>query len=455
MLFLGLISLLAFYLAWNLGANDVANSMGTSVGSKAVTLRQALVIAGVLEFTGAVLFGQGVSETLATDIVNPDLFAQAPQVLLLGMVSVLISCGLWLQIATAFGLPVSSSHAVVGALAGFGWAAIGPQAVDWASIRIISLTWIITPVISGSIAALFYSLVKRWILDQPNPISQLREWIPWLSSALFGAFGIIVLPSLSQPLQALIAKHLGFVIPTHDLSIAGGAIAAMALTFNSWQQLERSAEFSVLSSELSPAQNLNPSSQALQSPAQNSKLKTQKFSPIERQMARFQLLSACFVAFAHGSNDVGNAVAPLAAIAYIHHTGSVPSTDFSVPLWILVLGGVGIVAGLAVWGKKVIATIGEGITTLRPSGGFCAELATATTILLASRFGLPVSTSHALVGGVIGIGLVQSLQSRNSPSSAIRFKTLQNIALAWLITIPIAASLGASIFALARLVWFQ
>lgn len=238
MLQLGITALLAFYVAWNLGANDVANAMGTSVGSKAVTLRQALIIAGVLEFTGAVLFGHGVTETLATEIVNPALFATAPQLLLTGMVSVLLACGLWLQIATARGLPVSSSHAVVGALARFSWAAVGVGAIDWSSIGTITLAWIVTPLVSGTIAALFYSLVKRLILDQSDPLRQLDEWIPWLSSALLGVFGVIVLPTLSLPVYAFLRERLGITIPAHDVPLVIGAIAAVGLTLASWRELK-------------------------------------------------------------------------------------------------------------------------------------------------------------------------------------------------------------------------
>jgi inorganic phosphate transporter, PiT family len=419
-LFLSLTSLLALYVAWNLGANDVANSMGTSVGSKAVTLRQALVIAGVLEFTGAVLFGQRVSQTLVTDVIDPTLFIAAPQALLMGMIAALLSCGIWLQIATAFGLPVASSHAVVGAIAGFGWVALGTQAVDWRSLGLISLTWVLTPLLSGAIAAGFYSLIQRWILDQPNPLQQLNEWIPWLSVALVSIFGVIVLPPIVRtlPLDR-------FPLPVHDLPLLGGAIAITTLTLVNWQQFNR------------------PSSAA----------DSLSLPLLERQMGRFQLLSACCVAFAHGSNDVGNAVAPLAAIVYIHQTGAIPTDNFAIPLWILVLGGVGIVLGLAIWGKKVIATIGEGIIPLQPSGGFCAELAAASTILLASRFGLPVSTSHALVGGVVGIGLVQSWQRSPQNKSFIQFQTVRQIALAWVITIPIAAVLSATLFILLRYLW--
>lgn len=412
---LAITAILAFYVAWNLGANDVANSMGTSVGSKAITLKQALIIAGILEFAGAVLFGQEVSATLATKVTNPDLFAQTPHILLLGMISVLIACGLWLQVATSKGLPVASSHAVVGAIAGFSWVAAGLDAVDWSTITRISITWILTPIVSGILAAAFYSIIKYSILDRPHPLYQLQEWIPWLSSILLSVFGAIVLPSLfNRPLFA------NLPIPTHDLAILTGMIGAIALTLISWRQLE--------------IQNPNPSSSKTLS------------IPVEQQLAHFQVLSACFVAFAHGSNDVGNAIAPLAAIAYILSTGAVPLTNFTIPLWILILGGSGIVAGLAVWGKKVIATIGENIITLQPSSGFCAEIATATTILLASRLGLPVSTSHALVGSVVGIGLIQNWHK-------VRFQTLRSILLAWLITLPIAIGLSAIIFTCLRLVF--
>ncbi|MCC5614247.1 inorganic phosphate transporter [Nostoc sp. CHAB 5836] len=432
------VALLAFYVAWNLGANDVANAMGTSVGSKAVTLKQAIIIAGVLEFTGAVLFGHEVTETLATKIANPALFATTPQILVTGMVTVLISCGVWLQIATSRGLPVSSSHAVVGAIAGFSWVALGVGAIDWSSIGLITIAWILTPLISGAIAALFYSQIKYWILDQPNQIVQLQEWIPWLSTLLLSVFGVIVLPSLTKPLTNLVIDQVGFNIPAYDIPLLTGAIAAVGLTIISWRQLEdrgnegdKEELLPTIHYPLSP-----PESPA--SPIPN---------PVESLFARFQLLSACFVAFAHGSNDVGNAIAPLAAIVYINRTGSVPLDGITIPLWILILGGAGIVGGLAVWGKKVIATIGENIITLQPSSGFCAELATATTILIASRLGLPVSTSHALIGGVVGVGLVQNIKS-------IKFQTLKGIAAAWLITIPVSSVLSAVIFSIARILLF-
>lgn len=409
---LSLISLLAFYVAWNLGANDVANSMGTSVGSKAITLTQAIAIAGILEFTGAVLFGHEVASTLATEVVEPSLFKDDPQIFLVGMVSVLIACGLWLQIATSQGLPVASSHAVVGAIAGFSWLAAGSQAIDWSTIGRICLAWIIAPVMSGAIAAAFYSLVQRWILTQPNSLSQLREWIPWLSSILLGIFGVIVLPNLfDRPLFDFIP------LPSHDLSLVFGGIATVSLSWYSWQQLGKQQ-------------------QKIAQPEQDIQI-------VEKIIGKFQVLSACFVAFAHGSNDVGNAIAPLAAIVYVLANNAVPLTEIDVPIWILILGGLGIVAGLAVQGKKVIATIGEDIITLVPSTGFCAEIATATTILLASRLGLPVSTSHALVGGVVGIGLVRG-------GKQMRWQTVKSVILAWVVTLPAAAVIGAVSFTIIK-----
>jgi inorganic phosphate transporter, PiT family len=408
MIFIGFVCCLALYVACNLGANDVANSMGTSVGSKAVTLRQAIVIAGVLEFTGAVLFGRQVSSTLAISIANPDLFITQPQTLLLGMIAVLMSCGLWLQIATTKNLPVASSHAVVGAIAGFSWVAAGTQAVKWSALGSISLAWVVTPVVSGTVAAGFYLLIKRSILEPAQPLIQLKQWIPWLSLILVGVFGIIVLPTVVETLPAEFLP----TVPRHDFSLGLGGIAALSITLIGWRRL--AAEPSVVGA-----------------------VATQ--TVVERQLARFQLLSACCVAFAHGSNDVGNAIAPLATILYIQRTGTVPLTSLEIPLWVLVLGGVGIVTGLAIWGKQVIATIGEGIIKLEPSSGFAAELATAATVLLASSQGLPVSTSHALVGAVVGVGAVKNWRS-------LSLDTLKSIALAWVVTIPISTLLSAGIF---------
>jgi inorganic phosphate transporter, PiT family len=402
---LTLISLLAVYVAWNLGANDVANSMGTSVGSKAVTLTQAIIIAGILEFTGAVVFGKQVSATLATKIANPSLFVDRPQIFLIGMIAVLLACGLWLQIATSKGLPVASSHAVVGAIAGFSWVAVGKEAIAWNSIGMISLGWIITPVLSAVVAASLYSLLRYWLFEREDVLQQLREWIPWLSAVLIGIFGVIVLPTIVQ-----LPVFNYFWLPERTIGLGMGLLATTGITIYSWNRLEKYQQLF-------------------------------QTAILEKIMGKFQVMSACFVAFAHGSNDVGNAIAPLAAIVYIFKTNTVPISNLDIPYWILVVGGLGIVGGLAVQGKNVITTVGENIITLVPSTGFCAEIATATTILIASRIGLPVSTSHALVGSVIGIGLISSNQK-------VRWSTMKSVVLAWVVTLPIAAILSAVIFSL-------
>ena len=316
---------LEFYLAWNLGANDVANSMGTSVGSKAITLGQALTIAAVMEFSGALIFGQGVSQKLATGILDLNLYTESLDQFVLGMMAVLLSAGIWMNVATVWGLPVSSSHATVGAIAGFGSVSLGMNAVRWQSLGVISLAWVVTPLVTATIAAMLYQLVLALKIEDEAPFAKL------------------------------------------------------------------------------------------------------------------QVISACGVAFAHGSNDVGNAIAPFAAIISVLQTRQIPIDSVPIPLLVLALGGVGIVGGLAVWGKKVIETVGEGIIALQPKGGFCAELATAIAVLTASNFGLPVSTSHALVGAVVGIGLVKGRES-------IQWGNFRSIALTWVATIPTSIGLSMGIY---------
>jgi inorganic phosphate transporter, PiT family len=371
--------LLAFYLAWNLGANDVANAMGTAVGSKAITLRQALIIAGVLEFLGAVLFGQAVTENLALGIVDPGYFSAQPETLVLAMLAVLLATGLWMNLATWFGLPVSSSHAAVGGMVGVGLVAIGPAAIDWHNLGGITLTWLLTPLLSGLLAGIGYVGLRL----MTN--ARLPEWIPWLSALLVGLFSVIVLPTIVSDRRT-------------SLGIAG--LASIGLTLfllSQWSE--------------------KPEPEAL--------------------FGRLQVLTAGFVAFAHGSNDVGNAIAPLVTILNIQSTGQVPTENLAIPLWVLAIGGAGIVGGLLVWGEKVMTTIGT-LIPLQPSAGFCAELSTVVMILLASRLGLPVSTSHALVGAVVGVGVAQGVK--------IEVDMLKSIGLTWVATVPLAAGLAALIF---------
>ncbi len=398
---IGSIGLLGFWLAMNLGANDVANSVGTSVGTKALSVGQALVLAGILEFLGAVFFCDRVIQTLATQIVNAETFVTQPQILLLGMVAVLLSGAIWLQIATHWGFPVSSSQAVVGSIAGFTLAAAGVRAVNWQSLGIISALWLATPLVSGVVAWLFQSLIRRGILENTQGWSRLQEWLPWLSWAIAAIFGGIVLP--------VILSHLptgwGSVTAQGFVVILVGLGAIGIFLFSNGAK-----------------------------------------TVIESQFSRLQVLSAGFVAFAHGANDVGNAIAPVVIIIHILQTGTGPTEDLDIPLPIILLGGVGIVTGLALWGQAVMRTIGSNLTPLLPSGGLGAELATATTVLFASRLGLPVSTSHALVGAVLGTGL-------GGDRSKINWEITKNIMLTWVVTIPLTTGLSALIFLILKFVY--
>ncbi len=389
---------IAFYLAWNLGANDVANSMGTSVGSKALSLSQAIGIAAIFELAGALLFSHAVSAQLITGVIDLHQFADRPQLFVRAMLAVLLATGIWMNLATWLGLPVSSSHATIGALAGVGIVAIDWQAIHWDKLGFISLAWVLTPLVSGLIATLGYRALRSMFLIE-QPTHRIQEWIPWLTVGLVVIFGAIVLPSVSDRLQLnFIHQRLS------DRALMLGMGSFMVAGLNLWLLRPRVTN-----------------------------------RTIEQIFGQFQIISACFVAFAHGSNDVGNAIAPLAAIVQIETTGKLPIADLALPFWVLGVGGLGIVAGLAIWGRKVMATIGEGIIPLQPSGGFCAEIATAITILLASRFGLSLSTSHALVGAVVGVGLAQ-------PGLKIQRSMLQSIALSWLATIPLAAIVAAIAF---------
>lgn len=395
---IGSIGLLGFWLAMNLGANDVANSVGTSVGTKALSVGQAVILAGILEFLGAVFFGDRVIQTLATQIVNAETFATQPQILLLGMIAVLLSGAIWLQIATHWGFPISSSQAVVGSIAGFTLAAAGVRAVKWQSLGIISALWLVTPLVSGVVAWLFQSLLRRGILKDTQGWSRLQEWLPWLSWAIAAIFGGIVLPVILShlPIGWGGVTAQGFVV----ILVGLGAIGIFLFSNGAKTGLES-------------------------------------------QFSRLQILSAGFVAFAHGANDVGNAIAPVVIITHIFQTGVVPTENLDIPLPIILLGGVGIVTGLALWGQAVMKTIGSNLTPLLPSGGLGAELATATTVLFASRLGLPVSTSHALVGAVLGTGLGED-------RSKINWEITKNIMLTWVVTIPLTTSLSALIFLILR-----
>lgn len=403
------------YMAWNIGANDVANAMGTSVGSGALTLGAAVVLAGIFEFAGAVLVGGSVTETIRGGIVQVELFdpsgplgPDGPVLLALGMLSALIAAGAWLHFATHFGLPVSTTHSIVGSVVGFGIASFGWSGVNWETIAQIVLSWGVSPLCGGVLAFATFLTVQRIILRDPDPVQATRRSGPFL-------VGVVI----ALMVMSFIYKALSNVISDPPL----------------WVVLVCAAGAAVVSG-LVASQVIGRVSVRVDNP----------YVFVERVFAGLQVITACFVAFAHGANDVANAAGPVAAVASMARTGFT-SIDSNVPVpgWVLLLGGGGIVIGLATMGYRVILTVGRQITDLTPTRGFSAEFGAATTVLVASRLGLPISTTHTLVGAVIGVGMAHGI-------AALNLRVIRNIVNSWLATVPAAAVLSAGIFVVMRLI---
>jgi len=385
------------YMAWNIGANDVANAMGTSVGSHAITLKQAVLLAAVFEFAGAFLVGGHVTDTVRKGIVSTDFFQARPELFVLGMLAALLAAGVWLNLATSLGLPVSTTHSIVGAIVGFGLLVGGLSAVHWGKLGSVVLSWLISPVCGGLMGWLTFTYIKRTVLTRWNPVRAARSIVPIL---IFPVASILTLSMLYKGLQ-----NLKLDVPFNKallISLFMGAVA-----------------FLVLKVILNRKYSTRP------------RKRTDAFAQVERLFSYLQVGTACSVAFAHGANDVANAIGPFAAIVSVFRNGDL-AMKVPVPLWILALGGLGIIVGLATWGYRVIETIGKKITSLTPSRGFSAEFATATTVLVCSKMGLPISTSHTLVGSVIGVGVARGM-------AALNLRVILAIVNSWLITIPATA----------------
>ena len=397
--------LAGFYMAWNIGANDVANAMGTSVGSRALTLRQAVLVAAIFELAGAVLVGAHVTETVRKGIVSPAAFGADSHVYVYGMLAALIASSLWLHLSTRMGLPVSTTHSIVGAVAGFGLVAGGFGVVSWGKMVQIVLSWFTSPFLGGLLGYLLFLVVGRVILDAESPVRRARHLGPLF---VFLTVFVVVLSILYKGL-----KNLKLDLPLGQAS----ALAAAA-----------GIAFALLAA--------GPIHRFLKD--KESRELGDQYQQVERIFRYLQIMTAASVAFAHGSNDVANAVGPLAGITNALREGTVQAKA-PVPLWVLTMGGVGIVVGLATWGYRVIYTIGSRITELTPTRGFSAELAAATTILVGSRLGMPISTTHVLVGAVVGVGFARGM-------AALNLRVLRDIFSSWLLTVPITAVLTAGIF---------
>ncbi|MCB1085077.1 MAG: inorganic phosphate transporter [Chlamydiia bacterium] len=462
-----LVLLAGFYMAWNIGANDVSNAMGTSVGSGALTLFKAVIIAGILEFCGAFFLGGNVSRTMQSGIVNPDLFSHDPKILLYGMLSALLATALWLQVASYFGWPVSTTHAIIGALIGFGAIEGGVAAVHWGEVGRIAMSWVISPALSGLFAFMIFSTLQRKVLFAMNPIQATRKLIPILVFIVLFVFTLSVLfnglGSFQIHFTSLETLLLGCVIGGVGLLITLVILRRVRLpqtqmvSANTTQQLFslnkaiRHLKRVKFSSKGERREKIGGVLREVESYAEDvrghSKLYTSSsdYRIVEKMFASLQILSASYVAFAHGANDVANAIGPVAAALEIIKEGGLTLTS-RVPAWLLAMGGVGIVVGLATWGWRVMETIGRKITELTPTRGFSADFGAAITILIASKFGLPISTTHCIVGAVLGVGLARGI-------SALNIRVLRDIVLSWIITIPSSAIVCVLLFYLIRAIF--
>jgi len=397
---------LAFYMAWAIGANDVANAMGTSVGSGALTITGAVLVAGLLEFTGAFLAGGHVTNTIRKGMLDPVLVEQNPELVLYGMLAALASAGTLLLVATRYGLPVSTTHSIVGAIVGFGAAGLGVDAVAWGKVGQIVASWVTSPLIGGVLAFLIFGLIRNRVLDRDKPIEELTKIGPFFFFYVFFIMGLVTL------FKGL--KNLKLDLDLPEALAASTALGLVGAVFGIVVMRRASRRAGEMKDD------------------------ADQFRHVERVFVVLQIMTACAVAFAHGSNDVANSIGPLAAVHSIVTTGAAATTA-SVEPWMLALGGLGIIIGLATWGYRVMETIGKKITELTPSRGFAAELAAATTIVLASRMGIPVSTTHILVGSVLGVGLARGI-------GALDLRVVGSIFVSWIATLPLAAALSVFFF---------
>lgn len=394
-----------FYMAWGIGANDVSNAMGTSVGSKAITIKQAILIAAIFEFAGAFLAGGEVTSTIRSGIVDPTVFSDKPDLLVFGMIASLLAAGVWLTIATYFGWPVSTTHSIVGAIAGFAAVGVGMEAVQWGQFGTIVISWITSPLLSAFIAFWIFRSVQYLILDKDEPFGLAKKYVPYYMLAV----GFIM--SFVTFTKGL--KHIGLPLSTMQSLWISVFIGLVVMGVGSLYLRKV---------------KLDPDAD-----------KDFHYTSVERVFAILMVFSACSMAFAHGSNDVANAIGPLAAIHSVITSHGAVAAKAALPTWILLLGGIGIVIGLATYGYRVIETIGHQITHLTPTRGFSAEFATATAVVVASGIGMPISTTHTLVGAVVGVGLARGI-------GALNLGVVRTIFTSWLITVPMGAALSICFF---------
>ena len=390
-------------MAWNIGANDVANSMASAVGAKAITIRQAVFIAGILNVCGAVFLGSHVTNTIRKGIVSTEILAD-PHLALIGALSALLAAALWVSFATWKSLPVSTTHSIVGAMIGFGIMAGGFSVINWGKLAAVVISWVISPVFSLIISFLMFKFIIKIIISRQDSFIRSLKWSPlFIGITLF----VVVLSFL---FKTPLGKRLSLSTP---MSFVLASVLAVILSIIAMKALKYF-------------------------------IRPEKSNSAEEVFRFIQVGTSCYVALAQGANDVANAVGPLAVIYFIVKTGSV-GTEVQVPAFLLLFGGVGILCGIWMAGYRVMDTLGKRITTLTNTRGFSVEFAAATTVLIASKMGLPVSTTHAAVGGVMGVGIARGIE-------AVNFSIIFKIMIYWVLTVPVAAITSMIIFKILQLI---
>jgi len=403
-IFIVLAVVFGLFMAWGIGANDVANAMATSVGSKAITIKQAVIIAAIFEMAGAYLAGGEVTKTIRKGMLDADMITGSPDLVVYGMLAALLAAGTWLLMASRMGWPVSTTHSIVGAIVGFAAVGIGFDAVNWGKIGTIVISWVVSPVLAGSIAYVLFMSVQRLILDRDDPLRYAKRYVPFY---IFLVGFIVTLVTLFKGL-----KHIGLEMSQSECLVTALVIGAL-IAFG--------GVFAIKKIKFDPSAD-----------------RDFHFANVEKIFAILMMVTACAMAFAHGSNDVANAVGPMAAVISISESGVVGQKSV-MPPWVLLVGGVGIVVGLMMYGRRVIETVGRNITELTPSSGFAATLAAAATVVFASGTGLPISTTHTLVGGVLGVGIARGI-------GAVNLRVVRTIFMSWIITLPVGAILSIVFF---------
>lgn len=469
--FIILVLLIGFYMLWNIGANDVANAIGTSVGSGAITLKRAIIIAAILEFAGAFILGGNVSETIQSGIVDPNLFTGEPMVFVIGMLSALLATALWLQLATYFRWPVSTTHAIVGSIFGFGIVYMGTKAIHWDMVGSIALSWVISPTISAVFAYFVFAFIQKKILFAYSPVHATKKYAPFL---VFWTLFVFVLPTIlggNANMQVKFPLYMVLAISS-GVGLIGGLICyyfckkitgTLHLTKSIGAKQEHQlyclgkarkhltraklAATGGMSAEIDGmTRSLSGIIDKLKEETQFDSQITADYQTVEKVFGYLQILTACFVAFAHGANDVANAIGPVSAVIQVIKSGTTAALSTVIPPWLLLFGGFGIIFGLATYGWRVIETIGHKITQLTPTRGFAAEFSAAVTILVASKIGMPISTTHSIVGAVLGVGLARGI-------SALNFRMIRGIFMSWIITLPCSAAASIIIFYIFKLIF--